>query len=74
VADWLFVWLLASGLTIALAAVALAQLTSSALQIGRAVRRFQDELGPLAADVKRATERARQHVGELGAGGDRPHR
>jgi hypothetical protein len=51
--SWVFVWLVLGLLTTMVAAVFAVSLVRHALIIGRTARRFQAEVGPLAAEVGR---------------------
>jgi len=62
---WLLVWILASGVTIAVLCVFLASMGSQLLQLTRAARRFQEEVTPLANDISRGSNRASQRVSSL---------
>lgn len=55
---WILVWLLATLVTIVVLGAFLAAMVSSALQVGRAAQRFQDEVGGFAADISRGAARA----------------
>ena len=62
---WLLVWIIASGVTIAVLCVFLASMGSQLLQLTRAARRFQEEVAPLAADISQGSNRASQRVSSL---------
>lgn len=62
---WLLVWLLASGVSIAVLCIFLASMGSQVLQLTRAARRFQAEVGGLAADISRGSRRASERVSSL---------
>ena len=62
---WLLVWILASGVSIAVLCVFLASMGSQMLQLTRAARRFQEEVAPLAADISRGSNRASERVSNL---------
>ena len=55
---WILAWLLATLVTIVVLGAFLAAMVSSALQVGRAAQRFQDEVGGLAADISQGAARA----------------
>lgn len=55
---WILAWLLATLVTLVVLGAFLAAMVSSALQVGRAAQRFQDEVGGLAADISRGAARA----------------
>jgi hypothetical protein len=67
---WLLVWILASGVSIAVLCIFLAAMGSQLLQLTRAARRFQEEVAPLAADISRGADRASQRVSGLPAPGN----
>ena len=62
---WLLVWILASGVSIAVLCIFLASMGSQMLQLTRAARRFQEEVAPLAADISRGSNRASERVSNL---------
>ena len=62
---WLLVWILASGVSIAVLCIFLASMGSQMLQLTRAARRFQEEVAPLAADISRGSNRASERVSSL---------
>jgi hypothetical protein len=62
---WLLVWVIASGVSIAVLCVFLASMGSQALQLTRAARRFQEEVAPLAADISRGSRRASDRAANL---------
>ena len=62
---WLLVWILASGVSIAVLCIFLASMGSQLLQLTRAARRFQEEVGGLAADISRGSRRASERVSSL---------
>jgi hypothetical protein len=49
--SWVFVWILVGLIVTMVMLVFVVALTRHALIIGRTARRFQDEVGPLAAEV-----------------------
>ena len=55
---WILAWLLATLVTLVVLGAFLAAMVSSALQVGRAAQRFQDEVGGLADDISRGAARA----------------
>ena len=62
---WLGVWLIASLFAVAVLAVALvAWIVLPLLQIARAAQRFQEEVGPLAAEISRGAAEAGDRAGE----------
>jgi hypothetical protein len=62
---WLLVWIIASGVSIAVLCIFLASMGSQVLQLTRAARRFQVEVGGLAADISRGSRRASERVSNL---------
>jgi hypothetical protein len=66
---WLLVWIIASGFAIALICVFLAFLGYHAVQVARAARRFQEDVGGLAAEISRGSRRASERVSRLPAPG-----
>jgi hypothetical protein len=62
---WLLVWIIASGVSIAVLCIFLASMGSQVLQLTRAARRFQVEVGGLAADISRGSRRASERVSSL---------
>jgi hypothetical protein len=68
---WLLVWIIASGVSIAALCVFLASMGSQLLQVGRAAKRFQEEVAPLAAEISRGSSRAGDRVSSLQAPGQR---
>jgi hypothetical protein len=62
---WLLVWIIASGVSIAALGVFLASMGAQLLQLMRAARRFQEEVGGLAAEISRGSARASQRVSNL---------
>ena len=62
---WLLVWIIASGVSIALLCIFLASMGSQLLQLTRAARRFQEEVAPLASDISRGANRASERVSSL---------
>jgi hypothetical protein len=62
---WLLVWIIASGVSIAVLCVFLASMGSQALQLTRAARRFQEEVAPLAGDISRGSRRASDRAANL---------
>ncbi|MFL5791715.1 MAG: hypothetical protein ACJ76A_09440 [Actinomycetota bacterium] len=62
---WLLVWIIASGVSIAVLCIFLASMGSQVLQLTRAARRFQAEVGGLAADISRGSRRASERVSSL---------
>jgi len=62
---WLLVWILVSGVSIAVLCIFLASMGSQLLQLTRAARRFQEEVGGLAADISRGSRRASERVSGL---------
>jgi hypothetical protein len=68
---WLFVWILASGASIVVLCIFLASMGSELLQLTRAARRFQEEVGGLAADISRGQRRASERVSSLPTPGKR---
>jgi hypothetical protein len=68
---WLFVWILASGASIVVLCIVLASMGSELLQLTRAARRFQEEVGGLAADISRGQRRASERVSSLPTPGKR---
>jgi hypothetical protein len=71
---WLFVWLVATLVTVVVVCAFLASMAASILQLGRAARRFQDEVGALAADISRGAARAGERAGRLQGPRPRPRR
>jgi hypothetical protein len=65
VSTWLLVWILVSGVSIAVLCIFLASMGSHLLQLTRAARRFQEEVGGLAADISRGSRRASERVSSL---------
>jgi len=61
------VWIIASGVSIAMLCIFLASMGAQALQLTRAARRFQDEVGSLAAEISRGSRRASERVSNLPA-------
>ena len=55
---WIFVWLMATFVTLVVMGAFLASMASAALQLGRAAQRFQREIGELADDISRGAARA----------------
>ncbi len=66
---WLLIWIIASGVSIAALGIFLASMGSQLLQLTRAARRFQDEVGGLAAEISRGSNRASQRVSNLSTPG-----
>jgi len=66
---WLLVWIIASGFAIALICLCLAFLGYHAVQVARAARRFQEDVGGLAAEISRGSRRASERVSRLPAPG-----
>jgi hypothetical protein len=62
---WLLVWIIASAVSIAVLCIFLASMGSQVLQLTRAARRFQAEVGGLAADISRGSRRASERVSSL---------
>lgn len=69
---WLLVWILASGVSVLLLCVFLASMGSQLLQLTRAARRFQDEVGGLAAEISRGSRRATERMSRLPSPGKGP--
>jgi hypothetical protein len=65
VSTWLLVWIIASGVSIVVLCVFLASMGAQALQLTRAARRFQEEVGSIAADISRGSRRASERVSNL---------
>jgi hypothetical protein len=66
---WLLVWIIASGVSIAALCIFLASMAAQALQLTRAARRFQEEVGPIAAEISRGSNRASERVANLSTPG-----
>jgi hypothetical protein len=66
---WLLVWIIASGLAIAAVCVCLAFLAYHMVQVTRAARRFQEDVGGLTGEISRGSRRASERVSRLPAPG-----
>ena len=55
---WIFVWLMATFVTLVVMGAFLASMASAAIQLGRAAQRFQREIGELTGDISRGAARA----------------
>jgi hypothetical protein len=66
---WLLVWIFASAAAILAIGVCLGSLALQALELSRAARRFQTDVGGLAAEISRGSRRASERVSRLPAPG-----
>jgi hypothetical protein len=69
---WLLVWLVLTGLSILALAAVIAGLVRQALVLSRSIGRFNDEVGPLAAEIGREGERASERGSDLQPPGRTP--
>jgi hypothetical protein len=62
---WIAAVIAASGITLVIAVIAIVSSISAVKDLGRSVRRFQEEVGGLAAEISGDADRIGQRAGEL---------
>jgi hypothetical protein len=65
VSTWLIWWFVIALVTTLVIVVVVVGLVRQALVLGRAGKRFQDEVGPLADEISREGDRASAHAARL---------
>ena len=69
---WLVVWLVLTALSVLALIAVLSGLVREALVLGRSLRRFSEEVAPLAAEIGREGDTAGRRASELSPPGRTP--